>query len=99
MVFRQWAVISWQLAVGSQHLKIHPNPNDGVFTIEVSESVNSINDHYTISFYNTFGEKVHEEKMNESVQSFDVDLPSGIYYCCVLGENNLRGLGKMCVID
>ncbi len=90
---------SQQLAVSSQQLKVYPNPNEGMFTVEVLQSGNTINDHYTITFYNTFGEKVHVEKMNTFVQSFDLDLPSGIYYCYVTGKNNVRASGKMCVID
>ena len=85
--------------ISSQQLKVYPNPNEGMFTVEVLQSGNTINDHYTITFYNTFGEKVHVEKMNTFVQSFDLDLPSGIYYCYVTGKNNVRASGKMCVID
>jgi len=92
-------VSSNQFSVISNDFKIFPNPNDGVFTVELSGTGHIISDVYTIAFFNTFGEKVHEEKMNATVQSFDIDLPSGIYYCYIKDQHNLRALGKMCVID
>ena len=91
-------VSSGQSAVGSPQIKIYPNPNDGVFTIELLGVGNSISDPYLLVLFNIFGEKVYEENLSSSKQSIEVDLPSGIYYCYIIGQNNIRALGKMCVI-
>ncbi len=88
-----------QSTVGSPQFTIYPNPNDGVFTIEIPGARNSSADQYSIVIFNTFSEKVYEENLNSSIQSFEVDLPAGFYYCSIYGQNSLRVISKICVID
>ena len=90
---------SGQSAVGSPRFAIYPNPNDGVFTIELLGVGNSISDPYLLVLFNTFGEKVYEENLSSSMQSIEFHLPAGIYYCSIKGQNRLRTISKICVIN
>ena len=59
----------------NSQIKIIPNPNDGRFNLLRENSFNSL-----CRIYNLFGELVLEETVMRNSNSFDLDLPSGIYF-------------------
>ncbi len=58
-----------------RQINIFPNPNDGRFTLVRENYFSTV-----CRIYNIFGEVVLEEKVAGNSKSFDVDLPSGIYF-------------------
>jgi len=69
------------ISVLASIITIHPNPNNGVFVIDVSEQIGDIN----IEVYNTqgklvYGENWEENHVNGFSKQLTTNLPSGIYF-------------------
>jgi len=58
-----------------RQINMFPNPNDGRFNLMRENSFSTV-----CRIYNIFGEVVLEETVTGSSNSFDVDLPYGIYF-------------------
>jgi SprB repeat/Secretion system C-terminal sorting domain len=85
----------------SEKVKVFPNPNDGVFTLELSV----VRGQWSIEVYNILGENVYLNSYQPpaiSYQPITIDLsnqPNGVYFYRVLYENGgLIGEGKV-IID
>ena len=79
-----------------ENIKLFPNPNTGVFTIQSS----AINQNSSVEIYNTLGEKIYSQLSIVNSQ-FPVDLrnqPSGIYLYRITSEKGeLVGSGKLII--
>ena len=61
------------------NFKIYPNPNNGLFVIELNE-LNS----YNVVLYNSLGQKVHEEVSGSNISQIDCQaLPEGLYFIMI----------------
>ena len=95
------------LSISDTHLennpiKIFPNPNNGNFTLALSNPDSYRDKDCTVEIYNVLGEKVYTETLHSVQGDKHIDIssqPSGIYFYRVLEQNgDLVGSGKM-VID
>jgi len=68
--------------------KIYPNPSNGNFTIEMKESsTNSV-----VEIYNTMGEKVFNQPINNLKTAINSDLKQGIYFVKTTGNKHEKGV-------
>ncbi|MDA9312508.1 GEVED domain-containing protein [Vicingaceae bacterium] len=75
------------LSVDNEFFRIYPNPNNGQFTIEISDDLKE----RKISILNSTGSLVAEKLLNGKRTSlFQLDLPKGIYFIRL--ENSNKGL-------
>jgi len=81
--------------VPSQISALYPNP---VFDISRIEFPNK-NDEYSISVYNTVGELIKNEKVNNGNYMINRnDLPSGVYFLLVRNKNEFIGAQKFLIV-
>jgi hypothetical protein len=73
-------VSSGQSAVGSPQFDLYPNPNDGTFTIEI-QGDHFTYDQFEITIFNAVGNKVFADTFDTTQNSFQLNLPIGMYYC------------------
>jgi hypothetical protein len=84
------------IAAGSGGISVYPNPNTGVFTMELSVGSGQS----TVEIYNILGEKIMNEQLTKASNQIDLSSqPSGIYlYRVIKTENgNLVGEGKVVI--
>ena len=74
-------------------VKIFPNPNYGKFNLVRENYFNTV-----CRIYNVFGELVLEEAVIGNSNSFDVDLPSGIYFLSLENGIELLPVSKKFII-
>jgi hypothetical protein len=76
------------LFISRSEWKIFPNPNEGLFTLEVSEFDG---DGLTFEIYNSLGQKVASQNLELiDGNQFPVDLrkyPSGVYTAKLISDN------------
>ncbi len=77
-----------------RQIEIFPNPNDGRFTLMRENYFSTV-----CRIYNIFGEVVLEEKVTGNSKSFDVDLPSGIYFLSLENGAGLKPVSKKLIIQ
>ncbi len=76
-----------QVTDENEFFRIYPNPNNGQFTIQVSDQLRG----RKISIFNSTGSLVSEKFLNGSqTTSFQLNLPKGIYFIKL--ENSNKGL-------
>jgi hypothetical protein len=66
-------------------MTIYPNPNKGIFTVEMAENPNNS----SIEIYNLLGKKVYTQVINSSKIVLNLKLQSGVYFlnfCDTKGE-------------
>jgi len=64
---------------------IYPNPNNGIFTIELN---NHLNEEINISFISSLGQIVNQQKFNSNIINFNTPyLSSGIYSLIIKSKN------------
>ena len=64
---------------------IYPNPNNGIFTIELS---NHLNEEINISFISSLGQIVNQQKFNSNIINLNTPyLSSGIYSLIIKSKN------------
>ncbi len=83
--------------INSNNIIIYPNPNNGIFTIQLS--VVATQHAISIEIYNLIGERVASEELQTKTNEIDLSSqPDGVYLYRVLGEDgNLEGEGKVVV--
>jgi hypothetical protein len=67
-------------------IQIYPNPNNGSFIVSSPESSNI----KSIELLNQVGQVVYKSELHQKHQSFDLNLPSGIYQLKVISGNNIQ---------
>jgi uncharacterized repeat protein (TIGR03803 family) len=82
----------------STEVKLYPNPNSGIFTIQETEVRNQ---NSVVEIYNMLGEKVYLTQYSHLTTQISIDLsnqPSGIYLYRLLTETgNLVSAGKFII--
>lgn len=71
----------------SHRFVLYPNPNKGVFTISIDESINQI---LQIEIYNIYGKMIHMNTIDSKDISKEfslADVPSGVYFVKISGNN------------
>jgi hypothetical protein len=64
---------------------IYPNPNNGIFTIELN---NHLNEEIDITFISSIGQIVNQQKFNGNIINFNaLYLSSGIYSLIIKSKN------------
>lgn len=58
-----------------QGFKLYPNPNSGKFTINLPD----YNSTTSLEIYNQIGQLVYKNEFNKKTQTFDLNLPKGVY--------------------
>jgi DNA-binding beta-propeller fold protein YncE len=88
-----------ELSNQTRNVILFPNPNDGVFILQMKNEEGKMNN--TIEIYNVLGEKVFTETLRSTQGDNVINLtgqPSGIYLYCVISENgSLVGEGKLII--
>ena len=85
-----------QLAVSTSAIRLYPNPNNGIFTLESSLPMNRS----VVSIYNMLGEQVgNEEQITGSKNELDLsEHAAGVYFYRVFNENGaLIANGKLVI--
>jgi len=72
------------LNANDDHIIIYPNPNNGTFT--VSDLPNGMNN-YSLDVFDLIGNIVYAETINSTKHTFDLKIPSGIYFLQVKSGN------------
>jgi hypothetical protein len=72
---------------------IFPNPNNGVFTVSIQNSIKS----YKIQLTNLLGEIIDTLEIHDSKYEYNKHLPSGIYVVSVLDNNTVISTKKIIV--
>ena len=75
-------VSSGQSAVGSPQIKIYPNPNDGVFTIQMLDNSNP-SSAFDLEIFNALGKLVFSDAYATGTPGIKTNLPPGIYFAKV----------------
>ena len=88
----------------SKAISLYPNPNNGVFTIQIVGVQNLVPS--TIEIYNILGEKVYSKSPEHSgslansqgLITIDLNQPNGMYLYRVISTNgDLVGEGKLII--
>lgn len=77
----------------SKYIRIFPNPNNGIFIIDINENTNETD----IDIFNTTGQKVYTNKIIEP-QLYLTELPSGVYDLQLKNKNGDVRHGKINII-
>lgn len=85
------------IIVGKGAINVYPNPNNGTFTLSLS----NVNVACNIEIYNIIGEKVYTEVLPQSQADNAINLidqPTGVYFYRIIKESGeLVGEGKVMV--
>ncbi|HXB12146.1 MAG TPA: T9SS type A sorting domain-containing protein [Bacteroidia bacterium] len=79
------------------HAKVYPNPNNGIFTIQLS----GVSGKSLMEIYNMLGERIYSQSFSTLSSQFSIDIhnnPAGVYLYRVLAETgNLVAEGKVSI--
>ena len=89
-------VSSGQSAVGSPQFAIYPNPNDGVFTIQLLDDSNP-SSAYDLELFNALGKLVFHDPYAGGTLVIKTTLPPGIYYARTKTKNGHTSAQKLIV--
>lgn len=64
-------------------VSVFPNPNDGSFTIELSNTTSK----QQLTVYNALGQSIYSSVLNSSKTQINLDQPAGVYFYRVLSLN------------
>lgn len=73
-------------------INVYPNPNNGVFNIDLTAKGN-----FSVELYNTLGQKVYTEKIQTGLNTISLDVMKGIYFFSILENKELLSTGKIIV--
>lgn len=70
----------------SKSIKVYPNPSEGMFTIDLSQSNIPVN---TILISDVTGKTINEIKVNEIKMTSSLNYPSGVYFIRFISDNDV----------
>jgi len=73
---------------GTFKASVYPNPSNGSFKIEITENINNEKLNMTVIGLN--GKRIHNQPLNDDLNSFQLDMEAGIYFIQIQGENTLE---------
>lgn len=79
-----------QALVNNIHILIYPNPNNGAFTIKLSDYQNT-----TVEVYNTIGQKILEQDLQTNLTQLNLSGVNGMYQLRVLKNGALINQTKV----
>jgi hypothetical protein len=82
--------------VGSPQFAIYPNPNDGVFTIQLLDDSNP-SSAYDLELFNALGKLVFHDPYAGGTLVIKTTLPPGIYYARTKTKNGHTSAQKLIV--
>jgi hypothetical protein len=85
--------LSIQTIAQSNKLLIYPNPNNGLFHVNIE----NINDNTLLEVYNLLGDKVYFQNIIDKSTSVNLSLNAGIYFVKFVDENGNNTIQKMLV--
>lgn len=69
-------------------IKVYPNPNNGIFTIEIDEMLNEAQ--HVVSVYNVLGENIYNSEIKNRKSEIDLSKqPDGIYFAQLKTEQGI----------
>jgi hypothetical protein len=75
-----------------EQISVYPNPNNGIFNLQVSDHENM-----SVEVYNALGQKVYGESLQSNIQPLNITaLNAGVYFVRVLKQNSLIYQTKVC---
>jgi len=81
-----------QVAANYNQVSVYPNPNNGVFNLQVSDHENM-----SVEVYNVIGQRVHTEPLQNNIQQLNIaSLNDGVYFVRVLKNNQTVYQSKIC---
>ena len=84
-----------ELRIGNEELRIIPNPNNGVFDVEILNSEFRIKDE-ELRIVNVLGQEVKKEKLLSKKQKISLEgIESGIYYLQIVSKGTTVGVKKI----
>lgn len=80
---------------GNNAIKVYPNPNSGLFTMETAQAMNNS----SLEVYNELGQQVYKEIITGTESKIDLSAqPAGLYLYRVINESGgLTGTGKLLI--
>ena len=76
----------------SYNVNVYPNPNNGIFNLQVSEHENM-----SVEVYSVIGQKVYAETLQNDLQALNIaSLNDGVYFVRVLKNNSVVYQTKIC---
>ncbi len=76
------------------YIIIYPNPNNGIFTIELN---NHLNEEINISFISSLGQIVNQQKFNSNIINFNTPYLSSGIYSLIIKSNNESFVKKIII--
>lgn len=84
-----------ELQVESEKVKVFPNPNNGVFTVEIKNEELKIKN--TVEVYNMLGEEIYNKELNSATGQINLsNQPAGIYLYRIISEKG-ELVGKLVI--
>ena len=84
--FANCAILQKSHEVVNKVLKVYPNPSRDYFIVEQKES-----EEMSVTVFNAFGQIIYQKQVNDNINHFSHDFPSGVYTVLVqstTGEHN-----------
>lgn len=76
----------------NHQINIYPNPNNGIFTVEINVTGN-----FDIEAYNIIGELIYAGRLKAGLNSIDLKAEAGVYYYSILDAKKIIHQGKLIV--
>jgi hypothetical protein len=77
-----------ELLHGDKQLELYPNPNNGLFTLEITDGKLPIRE-AQLKIYNVLGECIHQQICNSANEPLDISKqPNGIYFVEVMAKDS-----------
>lgn len=73
-------------------INVYPNPNNGVFNIDLTTKGN-----FSVELYNSLGQKVYAEKIQTGHNTISLDVIKGIYFFNISENKEVFSTGKIIV--
>ena len=83
-----------ELSQNSKNISVYPNPNKGVFNLDVVEEIESAE----LILFNSLGQIVFEQKIIKGLNRINTkDLAKGLYNCRLISKQQKIEIGKLVI--